>query len=241
MDETGWWQKKERHWLWLVASTVTAYFVIEDSRKGDVARDLLGEECSDRIVVTDRHGGYNFIDDEYRQLCWAHLGRDLVGLIEYGGETARLARLLLKEEGGLFAAWHLFKVDDSISRAEFQAAVSTIRMRVGRYLKQGARLPTKSGGRKFKAIQRHFRSLFTFVDVEDVQPTNNHAERLLRRPVIWRRLTQGTRTDAGSKFVSRMLSVCTTLRLRGHRILEYLQNAIVHAGRGQPVEPIPQA
>ena len=54
--------------------------------------------------------------------------------------------------------------------------------------------------------------LWTFVRVEGVEPTNNAAERALRHAVIWRRISGGTDSAEGSRFVERMLTVVATCR-----------------------------
>jgi transposase len=70
--------------------------------------------------------------------------------------------------------------------------------------------------------QKLWESLWTFVRVEGVEPTNNNAERPLRRAVIWRRKSFGTQSESGSRFVERILTVVTTLRQQGLDVLEYL-------------------
>ena len=70
--------------------------------------------------------------------------------------------------------------------------------------------------------QKLWESLWTFVRVEGVEPTNNNAERPLRRAVIWRRKSFGTQSESGSRFVERILTVVTTLRQRGRDVLGYL-------------------
>jgi transposase len=68
-------------------------------------------------------------------------------------------------------------------------------------------------------------ALWTFVRVREVEPTNNAAERALRRAVLWRRKSFGTQSSAGSRFVERILSVVTTLRQQGRDVLDYLTAA----------------
>jgi transposase len=58
-------------------------------------------------------------------------------------------------------------------------------------------------------------ALWSFVEVAGVEPTNNAAERSLRRAVLWRRKSLGAKSDQGSQFVERILSVVTTLRQQG--------------------------
>jgi transposase len=64
--------------------------------------------------------------------------------------------------------------------------------------------------------------LWTFTRVEGVEPTNKAAERALRHAVIWRRISGGTDSEGGSRFVERMLSAVATCRQQGRNALEYL-------------------
>jgi len=64
--------------------------------------------------------------------------------------------------------------------------------------------------------------LWTFVRVEDVEPTNNDAERALRHGVIYRKLSGGTAGESGSRFVERILSVVATCRQQEINVLDDL-------------------
>ena len=68
-------------------------------------------------------------------------------------------------------------------------------------------------------------ALWTFVTTEGVEPTNNAAERALRRAVLWRRRSFGTQSAEGSQFVARLLTVGTTLRQQERDVLDYLTAA----------------
>ena len=68
-------------------------------------------------------------------------------------------------------------------------------------------------------------ALFTFVRREDVQPTNNAAERAVRPAVLWRKGSFGTDSEAGSRFVERMLTTTATLRLQNRNILDFVTTA----------------
>ena len=72
--------------------------------------------------------------------------------------------------------------------------------------------------------------------VEGVEPTDNNAERPLRRAVIWRRKSFGTQSESGSRFVERILIVVTTLRQQGHDVLGYLTTvcAVASGSAGSP-------
>ena len=68
--------------------------------------------------------------------------------------------------------------------------------------------------------------LWTFVDVEGVEPTNNEAERVERHGVLWRKTSGGTDSPQGSRFVERMLTVVETCRRQGKKVLDYLSACI---------------
>ena len=63
---------------------------------------------------------------------------------------------------------------------------------------------------------------WTFAGVEGIEPTNNDAECVLRRAVLWRKSSGGTDSEAGSRFVERMLSVVATCRQQNRNVLELL-------------------
>ena len=77
-------------------------------------------------------------------------------------------------------------------------------------------------------------ALWSFADKDGVEPTNNHAERGLRGAVIYRKTSFGNRSDAGARFVERMLSVAVTCRLQRRSLFAYLTQALEATARGQP-------
>ncbi|MFZ4082098.1 MAG: IS66 family transposase [Pirellula sp.] len=64
--------------------------------------------------------------------------------------------------------------------------------------------------------------LWTFLDAEGIEPTNNAAERALRSAVILRKLSFGTQSSQGSRYIERILSVSETCRLQKRNAYEYL-------------------
>jgi transposase len=85
-------------------------------------------------------------------------------------------------------------------------------------------------------------SLWTFVREQGVEPTNNDAERPLRRAVLWRRKSFGTKSESGSRFVERILTVVTTLRRQGRDVLNYLTAACASViGGGESIRLLPDS
>ena len=77
-------------------------------------------------------------------------------------------------------------------------------------------------------------ALWTFVTTEGVEPTNNFMERLLRRAVLWRKRSFGCWSEAGCRFVQRILTVVQTRRLQGASALDYVHDALCAYRAGQP-------
>ncbi|MGZ3416177.1 MAG: IS66 family transposase, partial [Isosphaeraceae bacterium] len=84
-------------------------------------------------------------------------------------------------------------------------------------------------------ILRVEESLWTFARVQGVPPTNNAAERAERHAVIWRRISGGTDSARGSRFVERMLSMVATCRQQGRNVLDYLRSCFEAARGGHAI------
>jgi transposase len=155
--------------------------------------------------------GHYWIDPRQRQLCWAHLKREFVVWSERAGETARIGLALLAVEKHLFALWYRVR-DGTLAWADLQVAMQPLMARVKVLLHEGvAGADAKAQGTCRNLLKREA-ALWTIVWEPGVEPTNNSAERPLRRAVLWRRRSFGTQSAAGSQFVERILTVVTTLR-----------------------------
>jgi transposase len=245
VDETSWREKTKRAWLWISTTPLVTVFLILATRGAKGAQQILGSVVQS-VVGSDRWSGYTWLDPQRRQLCWAHLKRDFQALVERGGESERIGRALLEQVEKMFGLWHRVR-DGSLSRADFQTAMQPIQTAVGDLLREGAALacdtpggpPPRSGGH---GQTRHTCAnllklevaLWTFVRIEDVEPTNNSAERGLRRAVLWRRRSFGTQSEDGSHFVERILTAVTSLRQQKRDVLDYLTQACAAAMRGDP-------
>lgn len=223
VDETGWREQAKRAWLWVAATPLVALFVVLASRGTKSAQQLLGE-CFHGIVGSDRWSAYNWLNLHQRQLCWAHLKRDFQKLVERGGESQPIGVALLTQVEHLFRLWAGVR-DGAVSRHDFQTQVAPIRACVHTLLEQGTRLSHPQTKHTCENILKLESALWTFVHLEGVEPTNNHAERCLRRAVLWRRRSFGTQSETGSCFVARILTTVTTLRQQKRDVLDYLTQA----------------
>jgi hypothetical protein len=77
-----------------------------------------------------------------------------------------------------------------------------------------------------KRLKEHGAQYFVFI-TEDIPPTNNPGEQVIRMLVIDRKVTQGTRSDAGNRWHERFWSILTTCNQRGINIMSFLQECMV--------------
>jgi len=249
LDESGWPQRREpdpgqpatdtlkRGWLWSMTTPAATVYLIRRSRAQHVARELLGvaDAVTDyqAIVVTDRHGAYNWLPLHARQLCWAHLDRDFLAISERSDPTAqRIGTALLAQVDRLFQGWRQYG-EGLITFADMGRRLQPVRAAVAALLREGHHADAKT-----QTVCHNLRqlepALWTFLRVEGVEPTNNPAERSQRRGVMKRDRTFGSQASAGSRYVERILSVIATCRQQGIDALTYLTKASVAHWTGTP-------
>lgn len=220
MDETSWHELTKLCWLWVCVTPGVTVFRIFKTRGASGAQELLGENFVG-ILGSDRYSAYNWIDPEKRQACWAHLKRDFQAWVERGGESKTVGRLLLEQVKVFFGLWHRVR-DGTLSRNDFQCAMQPIRHEVKSLLSIGTFVNHPQTRKTCQNILQVEQALWTFVDHEGIEPTNNAAERALRRAVIWRKRSFGTQSEKGSQFVERIMTTITTLREQKRDVLDFL-------------------
>jgi len=232
LDETGWREGRQRAWLWVAATTWVTVFVVHLSRGGQVARALLGE-AFDGILVTDRWSAYNWYPVRWRQLCWAHLLRDIEAMIGRGGRSQEIGEALKNQAQQMFHWWHRVR-DGTLSRSSFRSSMSPVRREVERLLEAGSTCGVPKTEGMCREILKLRQALWTFVHLAGVEPTNNTAERAIRPGVLWRKGSFGTHSAQGSRFVESMMTVVATLTQQQRNVLEYLTAACEAALRDEP-------
>jgi transposase len=239
VDETTWWEQLHRVTLWVAVTQWVSVFCIRASRGAKVLWELLGEGYS-RVLTSDRAKVYMGHPLHRHQLCWAHLRRDFQAMIDRGGAGAGVGRQLLAYADVLFEWWHWVR-DGTWVRATLQRHVSGLRAAFRQTLEAGVQCScakTAATCRELLAVEP---TLWTFVRVEGIDPTNNAAERALRHAVQWRKTSFGTESAAGSHFVENLLTVVATCRQQDRPVLAYLTACCIalHT-RTQPPSLLPQ-
>ena len=233
VDETSWKEAGQGRWLWVAATATVAAFVIHARRGLDGLRALLGAAIPG-ILVTDRWSAYKGLPAERRQLCWAHLVRDFTAMVDRGGAGAAIGQDLLCLAGVLFEGWKQVRDGPRTRRWFRRTVLAAIRPDVQALLARGAVCGCAKTAATCRELLPWEQSLWTFAHVAGVEPTNNHAERVLRKAVLWRKGSFGCGSAEGCQFVERILTVVQTLRLQERPVLDYLYRAVVAHRAGLP-------
>jgi len=220
--------------MWTATTRRAAIFRIAEDRHRDRLEELIGKNF-DGILGSDRWWAYDHIDPESRQACWEHLKRDFFKHSEGLAEQKEFGTAGLALTKRLFKTWRSFEEHQDRKRL----------IREMKPIQDQLRALLEHAGRNSKRTRLHRRfannllkiwpALFTFVTVEQVEPTNNSAERALRGPVIYRKLSHGTQSDDGERFIERALSVSVTCRLQARSMFAYMRELLAASARGDPL------
>jgi transposase len=225
-DETSWRLKDargawRRAWLWGVFSRDAAYYEIQPSRSGLVAETLIPVAYRG-IVHTDNYGGYNHIADERHQLCWAHFARHFQRHADARDGPAR-------EFGvqGLRICERVFKLSKQSTARQRKRLVADLDalVEVGVADDETRTMAT--------TLKSRHGCLWHCLYLDNVDATNNHAERMIRPAVIKRKLSIGSGSAAGARATAALLSVVTTARLRGQSPYAFIESTVRAAKTGQ--------
>lgn len=234
-DETGFGRcGKTRMWLWNAASRNAEAFRLLPGRGREQAEDLLGKDFSG-ILHRDRWKPYEQLTDAIHQLCHSHIRRDFQSMLESMGETGSQGCMLKLASDQAFHLWHQFERDE-IDRKELILRMKPIQADIRQRLETLRDGPdtTKKARGTAKDILRQWDSLWTYVHREGAVPTNNEAERSIRKAVLWRKVSLGVDSEDGARFVERMLTLAGTARRRGIDLLQWLTRALQARLEGRP-------
>ena len=231
IDESPTKEARVKSWLWTFVAGTYTLFTLRNTRAATVLRERLTDSFKG-VVNCDRAKMYWSVGR--LQWCWAHLKRDFQALIDHPDhKVKRLGRDLMRPTCEMFRLWARCR-DGTITRAEFLRVMQPIRQQINHFLLRGE----FSGHRKLVGmctpLYDHRDWLWTFLDVEGVEPTNNASERALRPAVIWRKLSFGTQSAQGSRFVETILTVVETCHRQSRNSFEYLTTAMQAHFAGQP-------
>ena len=231
MDESPTKQGADKAWLWTAVAGRLTVFGVRLSRAATLVEAWLGEAFSG-VITCDRakmywaHGRL--------QWCWAHLKRDFQALVDAeDGTVKRLGHDLLRPTGELFGLWARYR-DGTLTRRGWLRLMRPIRHQVDALLLRGAYSESARLRGMCGPLHDYRHRLWTFLEVEGIEPTNNASERALRHAVIWRKLSFGTQSAAGSRFVETMLTTIETCRQQNRSVFEFVTQAVAAHLADQP-------
>jgi transposase len=214
VDETSWFMNHVLKWLWAMVNSSVAFYRIDPHRSKEAFNRLI--ESWAGILVSDSYGLYRkWVHG--RQACLAHLIRKADALVER--EKPDLRRF------GQVVGSHLRQLiqfsKDPPTPLQWKTFYAHLLFTLSLWEDDD-----NDAGRLARQIVREIGCLWTFLEHEGVEPTNNRAERALRFGVLWRKRSLGTQSEKGNRWVERILSLKETCRLRSKSTFQVLVECI---------------
>jgi transposase len=235
VDETGWRTNGAKRFLWVFVAARYIVYTVAATRSSEVLVLLLGAVFRG-ILCSDRFSAYLKYHCGNGQFCWAHLKRNLLGILDYtkASVVEQFCRDALAQHARLFRLWHKFR-GGLIDRQQLILRSIPIQKRIFALAERHLDDSHREVRNLATALFEHNQRLFAFLEHEGVEPTNNSAERALRTGVQWRKICFGNRSAQGELATARLLTVAETCDLQRLNILAYLSAAIAAKRRSLPV------
>jgi transposase len=232
LDETGGQEGQQRAWRWTAVTEGVTVVVGRTSRGGKVAQELLGERFWG-WVVTDRGSGYTWYPPWRRQVCWAHLLRDIEARSARGGRSRESGAALRGQARPMVRWWHRVR-EGTLAPTTFAGDMWPVRRAVEQRREAGQTCGVPKTEGTCRELLKLRQALWTFVRHEGGEPTNTAAERAIRPGVLWRKGSFGTQSAEGSRCVEAMMTVVATLKQQHRHVLAYVTAACEAALCGEP-------
>jgi len=224
-DETVWRNSGKRHYVWLASCNHAAVYMIDRCRNTQAFQKLIkNKDLKNKLSVSDRYSLYKRLGDRH-QYCLAHLIRDFRKFGEREGPDKPIGRSI---EQALSKACSIHKKyrEGKINLTQRNRRLGHVRKRAEWWFYEGLANGSDELSGLCNRLLNEFEKLWTFSKETELEPTNNLAERDLRKLVIWRKKSYGTRSDNGQRFVERITSVIQTLRKKKKNALKFIQEAL---------------
>lgn len=222
-DETSWWVGRSGFSLWVLTNRAGTCYRIVSSRSRAEAEALMGDYRG--VLVSDCLNIYDELTPRQHK-CYAHHLKEIGKALEepqaraspYLQELRALLRgaMALKAEMAFLAVVQVGRMRQALeANADRLLGSPRTAVVVGA---NAARFEEKLRQRLLK--QRDH--LFTFLDHEAVDATNNLAERQLRPAIISRKLSCGNKTERGARTFQVLASLTATCRQTHVSFVDFL-------------------
>jgi transposase len=235
-DETSWRIDGHGAQLWYAGNVDTAFYLVDPSRGGDVAVSIFGEDWPGNLVA-DSYPGYNPVNPASRQACLAHVATKakeiakVVTLLPANRQDEPSLRFCDNVRLFVKDACKLGKARNSgrISFKKAKKKKGPLQRRLNTICSVPLADPDAENLRaRITDPKRDGDRILTFLDVNGMEPTNNHAEQSLRLPVIFRKICFGSRSVIGAETLSTNLSLITTSKRQGRNPRPFLQTLLLN-------------
>lgn len=226
VDETGHKDNGRRMWTWCFRASMFTLFKIDPSRGSQVLLEVLGTEFAG-VLGCDYFSAYrkymSLNDNVLVQFCLAHFIRDLKFLVTHPDRRNQAyGRRVLKATRELFALFHR---RDQMSAEQFALEQEDAANELcGAAMFQVPR--TSEAQNLSNRFWQHGDSYIRFLTTPGIEPTNNLVEQAIRFVVIDRHVTQGSRSEAGQRWLERIWTVIATCAQQGRSVFEFLYESV---------------
>ncbi len=233
-DETGWRIGTLSAWLWVFTQQEATVYVIRDTRGSEVVLDILGREFRG-ILSSDCFVAYEDrrLKEWLKQKCASHLLRELRVFKETkSGRALHFARqvtILLQD------AIHLKAEKTSLDPFTFHQRAQALEARLDVLIAPQRRFSDPDNHRFAKRLRKYRPHLLRFLYVDELDATNNLAERMLRPAVITRKTNGCNRNRKGAETHAILASVLVTCHQHSIPVLDYLVQLQQYGGTPTPL------
>lgn len=220
-DETSWWVGGPGYWLWVFTNKTMTVYRVAKSRGRPLLLEMLGPEYSG-VLVSDCLATYDDVNPR-QQKCYSHH----LKAIKVAGEGQPSAwldelRRLLQEAMALKR--------QGLQAVELQQCRVALERRASQLLT--APRPTTLEEKVRRRLEKQQDHLFTFLEVQEVDATNNLAERQLRPAVIARKVSCGNKTPQGARTWEILTSLAATCAQQSQSFAKLVsQSALLSTAR----------
>lgn len=228
-DETSWRQfgppGKAKHWGWVLSSEKLTVYKISEHRSSEAFKEFIGDWKG--ILISDDYKTYRCWTGEDRQTCLSHLIRKA----EYFKES----RDPEVAKGGEWVLEELRRLTKMAHTPPTKGQWATWKARFTRWVSKHAAREDDLGTFA-KRLRDEAENLYTFLREESIDATNNRAERALRPLVVRRKVSYGSTSEEGERWVERVMTLRETCRQNGRSVFDELVKAISCHYRGEKPE-----
>jgi transposase len=218
-DTTSWRTNGKNYTVWVFITIGAVLYKITRKATADIPLKLFGTKQQDNVLVVDRISMNRSLAKKAGftlQFCWSHILDDSRGLAKNFGREGKYAHRKLKQ---------IFADAKSLDHQGTQGQVKKLEEKILALNQKKYSHATVRKWVKNLAV-RDFHGLFIFVTNPDVDPTNNISERELRKLVIHRKISNGSRSVAGAETIAVLYSILETVKSQNKPVFPGLKHIL---------------